>query len=409
MFTKPIDEITFEDVESFCGVWAEGVRVEYKKEITHIPKIVSSFANTHGGIFLIGVEADQTNNMPICPIEGIPKDPGIEERIQQSALTGIYPGIIPEIKLVDVPNSNNVVVIVRVDESLQAPHAIKDVTQVYIRVGSITQPYEYKHANMDNIAYMFKRREDSQVVARQILKRISGKISAIEPVQVTIGNHVHIYENLPKITVIIQPTFPYRPIISIRDIYELCKNRLSPLRRVGGGAAYVGQRYESGRRLDDITKGYIEFNEYGIIYRKGMLSIYKNSYTDEERMDCAQFFFHIKDVIKYAVDLYGKCEYLGNIKISVQLQKISGRVLSDSEGRDYRAEITGNLDAETKCFDTEVSASIEGLARDLKNEDKRNAIVEELMCPLFWAFNVPVDKPYIRERVTKRIVREFSY
>ena len=261
MFTKPIDQITFEDVKSFCDVWAEGVRVEYKKEIRYIPKIVSSFANTHGGIFLIGVEVDQTNNMPICPIEGIPKDSGIEERIQQSALTGIFPGIIPEIKLVDVPNSNNVVVIVRVDESLQAPHAIKDVTQVYIRVGSITQPYEYKHANMDNIAYMFKRREDSQVVARQILERIEKKVSALEPAHIRIDSLQQIYRELPKITVIAQPIFPYRPVIPIPDIYELCRERLSPLRRVEGGAAYVGQRYERGRGLDDITKDYIEFNE----------------------------------------------------------------------------------------------------------------------------------------------------
>ena len=82
--------------------------------------------------------------------------------------------------------------------------------------------------------------------------------------------------------------------------------------------------------------------------------------------------------------------------------------MSDGNGRHYREEITGNLDAKTECFDTEVSASIECLARDLENEDKRNAIVEELMCPLFWAFNVPVDKPNIREKVTKRIVREFS-
>ena len=408
MFTKPIDEITFEDVKSFCDVWAEGVRVEYKKEIRHIPKIVSSFANTHGGIFLIGVEADQTNNMPICPIEGMPKDSGIEERIQQSALTGIYPGVIPEIKVVDVPNTGNVVVIVRVDESLQAPHAIKDVTQVYIRVGSITQPYEYKHANMDNIAYMFKRREDSQVVARQILERIEKKVSAIEPAHIIIDNLRQIYGELPKITVIAQPTFPYRPMIPIPDIYELCRKRLYPLRRVEGGVACVGQRYEGRRELDDITKDYIEFNEYGIIYRKAMLPIYKDSYTDEERMDCAQFFFHIKDAIKYAVDLYGKCEYLGNIKISIHLQKVLGWILSDRSGRDYRKEITGNLNAKTECFNTEVSASIECLARDLENEDKRNAIVEELMCPLFWAFNVPVDKPYIREKVTKRIVREFS-
>ena len=386
-------------------MWAEGVRVEYKKEIRHIPKIVSSFANTHGGIFLIGVEADQTNNMPIFPIEGIAKDSGIEERIQQSALTGIYPGIIPEIKLVDVPNSNNVVVIVRVDESLQTPHAIKDVTQVYIRVGSITQPYEYKHANMDNIAYMFKRREDSQVVARQILERIEKRVSAIEPAHITIDNLLQIYGERPKITVIAQPTFPYRPVIPIRDIYELCQNRASRFRRVEGGAAYVGQRYERGRLLDDITEGYIELNEYGIIYHKAMVSIYNNS--GYERIDCYQFFSHIKELIEYAVDLYGKCEYLGNIKISIQLQKVSDRVLSDLDSG-YGERITENLSAEPKSFGAEVSASIECLARDLENKDKRNAIVEELMCPLFWAFNVPVDKPKIREKVTKRIVREFS-
>ena len=64
MFTKPIDEITFEDVESFCKEWSESVRVEYKRELNvkkHIPKVVSSFANTYGGIFLIGVEADNDN------------------------------------------------------------------------------------------------------------------------------------------------------------------------------------------------------------------------------------------------------------------------------------------------------------------------------------------------------------
>ena len=63
--------------------------------------------------------------------------------------------------------------------------------------------------------------------------------------------------------------------------------------------------------------------------------------------------------IEYAVDLYGKCEYLGNIKISIQLQKVLGRILSDGSGQHYREEITGNLDAKTECFNTEVSASID--------------------------------------------------
>ena len=144
MFTKPIDEITFKEVESFCQEWTEGVRVEYKSDLNlkrHIPKIVSSFANTSGGIFFIGVDADQKNNR-VNSIPGIPQQNGIEEQIQQSALTGIYPGVIPEIRLVHVPNSSNVVVVVRVDESIQAPHAIQNSRKIYIRTGSITQPYE---------------------------------------------------------------------------------------------------------------------------------------------------------------------------------------------------------------------------------------------------------------------------
>ena len=136
-----------------------------------------------------------------------------------------------------------------------------------------------------------------------------------------------------------------------------------------------------------------------------MVSIYNNS--GHERIDCYQFFAHIKELIEYAVDLYGKCEYLGNIKISIHLQEVLDRVLSDLDSG-YGERITNNLSAEPKSFGAEVSSSIECLARDLENEDKRNAIVEELMCPLFWAFNVPVDIPHIREKVTKRIVREFS-
>ena len=99
MFTKPIDNITFEDVKDFCREFPEGIRVEYKQEIesikNNIPKIVSSFANELGGIFIIGVEADQKNNC-VKSIPGIPPRNGIEEQILQGALTGIYPPVIPE-------------------------------------------------------------------------------------------------------------------------------------------------------------------------------------------------------------------------------------------------------------------------------------------------------------------------
>ena len=50
MFAKLATDITFSDVKDFCRKFGEGVRVEYKREIQHIPKTVSAFANTQGGV-----------------------------------------------------------------------------------------------------------------------------------------------------------------------------------------------------------------------------------------------------------------------------------------------------------------------------------------------------------------------
>ena len=226
MFTELATDIKFSDVEEFCREFGEDVRVEYKREIEvkkHIPKIVSSFSNTFGGIFVIGAETDEENKV-IFPTQGIPKRSGFEEQILQSALTGIYPAVVPEVIIRDVPNTDNVVVIVRVDESVQAPHAIQNSTRVYSRTGSITQPYEL--AKIDRIEYMLKRREDSQEVTRQIIKRIEKRIESFW------------YTGLPNLTVIAHPVFLYRPIISTRGIYEFARQNQLPGRyssRVAGG------------------------------------------------------------------------------------------------------------------------------------------------------------------------------
>ena len=242
MFTKLAADITFSDVEDFCQEYDEGVRVEYKRQIQHIPKIVSSFANTMGGIFIIGAATDSTNQV-IFPIQGIPKKRGIEEQIQQSALTSIYPAVVPEVIICDVPNTDNVVVIVRVDESPQAPHAIQNSTRVYIRTGSITQPYEL--ADIDRIQYMLKRRERSQEITPQIIKRIEERIESsaeINPPDLD-RNSPYLDTNLPNLTVIACPVFPYRPIISTGDIFDFAQNdeflrssySLVSMSRVAGG------------------------------------------------------------------------------------------------------------------------------------------------------------------------------
>ena len=375
MFNLSKEEITFAVIENFCREWQEGVRVEYKQEIKDIPKIVSSFANTQGGVFLIGVEANQTDNKVQFPIDGIPKTNGIEESIVQSALMGIYPPVMPEVILVDVPGIDNVVVVVRVDESVQAPHAIQNSTRVYIRAGSVTQPYEKPElAEMNRIEYLLNRRQDTQEITKQILDRIEQRINRN-------GNM-----DAPSITVIARPVYPYRPVISATAIYGLLRKWSDKKRVAGGVACFLGQSSDSD----------LEINEYGIVYYRRKLS-----YSEEHPIKLDSFISCIRHLLQATKELYSACDALGNIEVVAQLQNVYEKKLSEDLGHDYPID----LRSEPVCYDSEVFASTSKtyLSRDFEDTEQQKNIVEELIMRLLWSFNIPTDNEHLIEHVRRLI------
>ncbi|MEA2037410.1 MAG: putative DNA binding domain-containing protein [Nanoarchaeota archaeon] len=63
-FGKDFKDVREDDLEILKSV-AEGWNVEYKREKLDgksISKSISSFANSHGGIYFIGVESDSNDN-----------------------------------------------------------------------------------------------------------------------------------------------------------------------------------------------------------------------------------------------------------------------------------------------------------------------------------------------------------
>ena len=372
MLTKSIDEITFEDVETFCKEYPEGEQAEYKREITgSIPKIVSSFANTSGGIFIIGVEADKTDNRVIFPIQGIPKKDGIIEQIQQSAIMGISPLITPEVFLVDVPDSDNVVVIVRVNKSTQAPHAIESATKVYFRFGSITQPYKLGLANMDLIEHMLNDRKNSQQRTQQILSEMEERATSRG-----------FTDNLTSITVTAHHHILRPSLISKTELYKLYKDSLYNPKRVKGGVCSV--------RPD--PPEYTELNEYGVVYQISELQDY------EQEIEWDQFVESITKLIKQASKLYKACKHLGNVEVSVQLRQVLDKGILDAQSRGltYRRQ-------STRSFDKEISHSEQYSIHDLHDLDARTNIVEDLISQLLWPFDIPDDNDEIRKRVRERV------
>ena len=396
MFTKLATDITFSDIEDFCREFGEGVRVEYKRDFDikkHIPKTVSAFANTQGGIFIIGAETDKTTNKVIA-IDGIPNSGGIEEQIQQSALRSIHPEVIPEVIICDVPeNPNNVVVIVRVGESPQAPHAIQNSTKVYIRVGSITQPYELKLAEIDQIEYMLKRREDSQITTRQILDRTEERIESF------------FITNKPNITVIAHPVFPYRPVISTGDIYEFAREgdlywRYSS--RVAGG--WVASTI---RNSDSYV--YWELNEYGVVYHRATLDkIEQYSGGEAEYLDFRQFVWLIGRLIKRATSFYKKCGYLGNVDITVKLRQVFDEKLLFY--RSYHVILNRHIKPDDmekqQCLDSQVLAFAQLFPQELIDREKFIDTVDGLADLLLWAFNIIVNDAGRKELVERILLGE---
>ncbi len=112
----------------------EGKQLEFKREVSSsaaILRTVTAFANTAGGLLLIGVE-DKTR-----AVRGVVDALDVQERIANIISTGIHPPLMPAIEV--LPWRNKSVIAVEVFPSYSCPHHVIEAGAeqgTYIRVGA---------------------------------------------------------------------------------------------------------------------------------------------------------------------------------------------------------------------------------------------------------------------------------
>lgn len=141
LYTKAMNEITWIDIEDFCKQkMEEGTYLDYKRDFPQqLEKTISAMANTLGGLILVGV-AEDSENRPVDPIDGIPFKRGLSERVMNIILTNITPPVFPEIAVCKDPGGDKAVIAIRIPQSHQAPHAIAGNRHVYLRTGNRNSP-----------------------------------------------------------------------------------------------------------------------------------------------------------------------------------------------------------------------------------------------------------------------------
>jgi len=145
LFALEKSKIDFKVLKIFCSQQiSEGLRIEYKRDFpknADLAKTICAFANTAGGIILIGVEADKEKNVP-TDIPGIPITEGTELKVVNICLSHILPRMVPEIRLCPFKSDDGTergVLFIRVEMSYTPPHYVSQTREILVRVNSANE------------------------------------------------------------------------------------------------------------------------------------------------------------------------------------------------------------------------------------------------------------------------------
>ena len=172
LYTKQIDQITYEDVVTFCGEGTrEGFNLDYKRELPTnnetLAKWIAAFANTYGGLLIIGINAN--DGLPEEPFQGFDFDENIsyDEKILSVILSYIHQPVFPEVKVCD-PVDGKSFIVIRIAESELTPHRIGDRVRIYIRTGEISNPID--EANWEKLEWLKLRRKNSIELRKSLIE-----------------------------------------------------------------------------------------------------------------------------------------------------------------------------------------------------------------------------------------------
>ncbi len=151
IYEKNIHEITLEDIKLLKeNKIEENKFLEYKAymekgESDKILKTVCGFANSEGGLFIYGIEEE--NGFP-SNLKGIPITKSWDDkkrRIEDIINNHSEPQIYYEIEKIDLENSDNILLLIKIPKSWNSPHRVKQgnkLKEFYFRRDGRTDPLE---------------------------------------------------------------------------------------------------------------------------------------------------------------------------------------------------------------------------------------------------------------------------
>jgi hypothetical protein len=339
ILTKPLADITFDDVEQFCKTQViEGVNLEYKQEFPRdLAKQFVTFSNTEGGLIIIGVAEDERTGLPISS-EGIATEGKPLDRVYQFAANVIpYPTF--DARLTDEKNGKTFVLI-RVLEGSAPPYSTNNDPTPWVRTGNVSKPLV--PANREDLLRLMGKRDKAAELrrtnltfARSIFEQDLMESSTATP---SSSGQSAAFE------ISIMPYYPERNILSYGELEPI-----APLL----GAHWQGTAYTSGDvsipqgrsafRRADYKDVFTSDQLYltGHIYRS--TSITHMNGNEVEEVSPYAIGGHLNKQLTMAAHVYKHANYHGLVVINVKIHGAKGVYTFPIDSTPFRSDETAQI------------------------------------------------------------------
>ncbi|MDO8804969.1 MAG: ATP-binding protein [Elusimicrobiota bacterium] len=321
IFSKKITDITYDDCMGFIALKVrESVNLDYKEDFSSsLPKTICAFANTYGGIVIIGVKdadgfPDQTSN-------GIKYVDGLSERVMRIVSDNIYPPVNPETAV--CIKDDKCFVVIRIAEQIDTPYTIRH-NRPYVRTGDVNTPDDL--ATLERVEWLKNRKQKAEILREKILESINARCRNNEKL-----NKLDIPFGVVSMSM--GPLFPYSPLFKESEMPKVRErvwtqgygvsfpDMIESLRTVQGGASYMDYRQETG----DFK--YLEINHYGYIFLKKDMGIQKlgeNKAIQSQELPLNRIIMFMDLFARVGEKLCKAGGYTGAVRFIIKIDKILG-------------------------------------------------------------------------------------
>lgn len=365
IYTSAIDQITWDAIVEFCQQGrTEDAYLDYKRDFpSDLANTISAMANTMGGIIIISVQED-TESKPALPVPGIDFTRGLEERVTNIILGNIVPPVFPEVRVCR-NSENRALVLIRIQQSENAPHAVSRNTKIYLRTGNVNKPEDL--AQIDQIEWLKNRRQKSENLRDSLFSRARQRAS-------NQGNTLH----LPLLTLAISPVYPNIPLTNPSELSAIRwdiehKHGIHSMPDPDNKCATFAHESIVIEDRDAHGSSYTELSIFGMYFSQACLL----DITDSKKvMYLDHIFIKLFLLLTSGEKLYSHLGYRGPVWFCCHLTSLQNRAM--------RGSYTLKMHSEKMCRDSEVRL-IDSLPMLPKDEDKIG-FLSRVGRTIAWAF-----------------------